>query len=66
VGVLLELGRIVVGGLTAADLHQVAGSPALRPDRVKEVLLGAAEIEVLGLPEQSEREQRLLETGQRL
>ena len=64
--VLLELGCVAVRGLAAADPDQVTGSPALRPDRVKEVLLGATEIEVLGLIEQSEREQRLLETGQRL
>ncbi|MGH2576698.1 MAG: hypothetical protein ACRDG9_02950 [Actinomycetota bacterium] len=58
-----EVFGVVVFG---ADADEVAGAPALGPDGFEEVLVGAAQVELFGVVEQTQRDEGLLQAGEGL
>jgi hypothetical protein len=62
--VVAGFGELVGAVVFGADVDEVAGAPALGPDGVEEVLVGAAQVELFGVVEQPERDEGFLETGE--
>jgi hypothetical protein len=48
----------------SANVDKVVGAPALGPDGVEEVLVGAAQVELFGVVEQPERDEGFLQAGE--